>query len=117
MGVSGIGGGGGRPISGPLPNEAAGVRPAEGAHGTSEARGVERAPGTTPLDRLGRGEIDLDGYLDTRVEEAVRQFHGRLPEAQLDFVKRTLREELASDPVLVEFVRRTTGSVPTPRTD
>ena len=64
------------------------------------------------LARLERGEIDLDAYLDARVGEAVQHLEGRLGGAQLDFVKKTLRAELESDPVLVELVRRATGQTP-----
>jgi hypothetical protein len=113
MGVDGIGGG--RPIRGIGPAETAAVThtPEAGqAAGAASAPGVS---GTTPLERLERGEIDLQRYLDTRVDDAVRHLDGRLPGAELEFVKQALREELASDPVLLELVRRATGLLPTPR--
>jgi hypothetical protein len=61
---------------------------------------------------LQRGEIDLAHYLDLRVADAVGPYVGKVPEAQLDFIKDSLRDALASDPVVVELVRRTTGAVP-----
>jgi hypothetical protein len=64
------------------------------------------------LSGLQRGELSLDQYLDTRVTEATQHLAGKISPDQLDFVKQSLREQLTSDPVLVELVRRTTGSLP-----
>jgi hypothetical protein len=73
----------------------------------------DRVAGSDALDQLQRGEISVDQYLDTRVEHAVQHLAARLSPEQLDFVKGSLREQLASDPVLVELVKRATGSGPT----
>jgi hypothetical protein len=118
MGVDGIGSGG-RPVHG------LGVRelgPAEAgataaADGTGSAPSVAGASGSGALGQLERGEINVEQYLDTRVAEAVRHLEGRVPASQVDFVKKALREELSSDPVLVELVRRTTGSSPAVETE
>src|SRR5512139_807579 len=110
MGVDGIGsGGGGRPIGGVGgdPGSVAGVA-AEAARDAAGAPRAERPDGSVALGQLTRGEIDLDAYLDVRVSEAVRHLEGKLTEAQLDFVRSSLREQLATDPVLIELVRRTT---------
>jgi hypothetical protein len=64
------------------------------------------------LARLERGEIGLDAYLDGKVGEATMHLLGKLTPEQLDFVRQTLRTELASDPVLLELIRRTTGKTP-----
>ena len=61
------------------------------------------------LERLERGELGLDAYLDARVSEATRHLTDRLGPAQLELVRQTLRSELSADPVLVELVRRATG--------
>ncbi len=66
------------------------------------------------LARLERGEIGLDAYLDGKVNEATQHLAAKLSPEQLAFVRQTLRSELASDPVLVELVRRTTGKIPEP---
>ncbi len=113
MGVDGIGSGGGRPVrdvGGAAPTEARAVEP--GAAG--ESRAASSASPSAELARLERGEIDLDRYLDSRVDDAVRHLEGKLAPAQIHFVKESLRAELASDPVLMELVRRTTGAVPRP---
>jgi len=66
------------------------------------------------LAKLQRGELSLDQYLDGRVNDAVSHLVGKLSPAQLEFVKQSLRDQMATDPVLVELVQRTTGSVPAP---
>ncbi|MET0794261.1 MAG: hypothetical protein ABW061_22250 [Polyangiaceae bacterium] len=62
------------------------------------------------LESVQRGELSLDQYLDGRVTEATHHLAGKLSPDQLDFVKQSLREQLATDPVLVELVQRTTGT-------
>jgi len=62
------------------------------------------------LSSLQRGELSLDQYLDGRVSDATSHLVGKLSPDQLEFVKQSLREQLATDPVLVELVRRTTGN-------
>lgn len=69
---------------------------------------AEGARGSDALGRLQRGDIGVDEYLDARVEDAVGHLAGKLSNEQLDFVKETLREQLTTDPVLMELVRRTT---------
>jgi hypothetical protein len=116
MSVDGIGGGGKNVGGVGSLDPAAMPKPAEGAN---EVGRTGEAEGTAPaaLERLSRGEITLDQYLDGRVAEAVRHLDGRVPPAQIDFVRAALRESLASDPVVVELVRRATGMVPPARTD
>jgi hypothetical protein len=87
---------------------------AAAAPGVEGNRGPAPSEGTL-LDRLERGEIDLDRYLDAQVDAAVAHVEGPLGAAQVDFIRGVLREQLASDPVLVELVRRATGSIPPPR--
>ncbi len=113
MGIDGIGKPGGLPpgaggIGGP---GGPGAIKGESFH-VDKAAGAERVEGTDPLGQLQRGDITLDQYLDTRVADAVQHLQGKLPPDQLDFVKQSLREQLSSDPVLIELVRRTTGASP-----
>jgi hypothetical protein len=89
---------------------------ASGTNAPSERFGVGAAEKPSvaggDLARLERGEISVDAYLDARVGAATKHFEGRLPRAELEFVRRTLRAELESDPVLVELVRRITSQTP-----
>lgn len=78
---------------------------------------VDRASAAAPSERISaalsslqRGELSLDQYLDGRVNDATHHLAGKISPEQLDFVKQSLREQLATDPVLVELVQRTTGS-------
>lgn len=116
MSVDGIGSGG-RNVGG-VGGTGAPLAP-NAAEGASAGRAVEApaAGGPTPLERLERGEISFDQYLDGRVADAVRHLEGRASGAQIDFVRNALRESLAADPVLVELVRRATGSVPSQGAD
>jgi hypothetical protein len=108
MGIDGIGKPGAPPagIGGPGAN-----KPVE----TGDAFKVDRsaAPeakaGTDALGRLKNGDLTLDEYLEQRVGDAVSHLTQKLSAPQLEFVKDTLREQLKSDPVLVELVRRTTA--------
>ncbi len=67
---------------------------------------------SSALAQLQRGELSLDQYLDGRVNDATSHLVGKLSPDQLEFVKQSLRDQMATDPVLVELVQRTTGSAP-----
>jgi hypothetical protein len=73
---------------------------------------VEATSGSGLLDRLERGELSVDQYLDGRVDEALAPFENKLPAEKLEFMRSALRAELETDPVLVELVRRATEGVP-----
>ncbi|HTU61906.1 MAG TPA: hypothetical protein VMF89_25790 [Polyangiales bacterium] len=111
MSIDGIGG---PPRIGPL-NPSSAASPTEG----TEAFRVDADTATAPVEqtliaRLERGEISLDAYLDQRVEEAVAPFSAKLDPGALSFMRSSLREQLAEDPVLVELVRRATQGASTP---
>jgi hypothetical protein len=79
---------------------------------------VERAAATeaaSALDRVRAGEITIDQYLDQKVQGATEHLAGIVSPEQLSFIQNGLREQLATDPVLVDLVRAATGRVPTPR--
>jgi hypothetical protein len=113
MGIDGIGKPPGASIG-----SVGGVQSGEAARG-AEPFAVDRSAPASPSDRISaalsslqRGELSLDQYLDGRVGEATSHLAGKLSPEQLEFVKQSLREQLATDPVLVELVKRTTGSSP-----
>jgi hypothetical protein len=109
MGIDGIGQGGGTPKVGPGPASISGP---ESDKFELLPESVERSGGAELLDQVQRGEIRLDAYLDVRVANAVGHLEGKLSPEQLEFVKEELREQLRSDPVLIELVRRATGQSP-----
>jgi hypothetical protein len=112
MGIDGIG----KPPApgGPLgPSGAGGSAPTGGAFKIDKPEAASGVSASDPLAQLGRGEIGVDQYLDAKVSQATTHLEGRLGPEQLEFVKSALREQLRTDPVLMELVRRSTGSLPT----
>ena len=59
----------------------------------------------TDLERLQRGTLSLEVYLEARLGNAVQHLAPLLTTERLALVQDTLREQLASDPVLVALVR------------
>ena len=135
MGIDRIGKGGSTPPTGPTSPKGAGpsdrirgpepsrpfeLRPNEkvglgAAHAGETGRTAEvGAVQTSPLERLRAGQIDMNGYLDLKVENATAHLHGLSPH-ELGEVKRMLRDQIASDPTLADLVKQATGSAPTPR--
>ncbi|MES1173808.1 MAG: hypothetical protein ABUL62_05715 [Myxococcales bacterium] len=116
MGIDGIGKPPGANIDG-VPG-ATGAIPARPAEPFSVERGVSASPApagggarvSAALSSVQRGELSVDQYLDGRVTDATSHLVGKLSPDQLEFVKQSLREQLATDPVLVELVQRTTGT-------
>ena len=112
MGIDGIGQGGGAPKIGSGPSSVSGT---ESERFEISPESVDRSDGATLLEQVQRGEIRLDAYLDVRVSDAVGHLEGKLSPEHLEFVKAELREQLRSDPVLIELVRRATGQSPETR--
>lgn len=111
MAIDGIGQGGGVPKVGPGPSSVSGP---DSDKFELLPESIDRSDGAELLEQVQRGEIQLDAYLDIRVTDAVGHLEGRLSPEQLEFVKDELREQLRSDPVLIELVRRATGQSPEP---
>ncbi len=115
MGIDGIGGGG-IPPGGPKGPK--GVAPSTGREfqvdPAAPEESVSGVASPQPLARLESGEITLDQYLDGQVDQAVSHLQDKLPAAQMTIVRETLREQLQTDPVLIELVKRATGQTPEP---
>ena len=128
MGIDGIGKGGPPPVV--LPAGDGGRAPAPEATRAFEVPGASRPGEATPADTvtapeiartegpasgaLGAfrsGAVDLDGYLDRKVDDATAHL-GQMPAADLARVRAALRERLATDPTLVDLVKSATGSAP-----
>ncbi len=127
MGIDGIGkGGGAPPTTGGLPDAGAGpaektgktfqIDPAadpgkaQPGSGSAGVAGVGTV-GTGPLERLRAGEIDLDGYLDLKLDEATAHLPELTP-ADRDPIREMLRARLAGDPMLRDLVQQATGREP-----
>jgi hypothetical protein len=112
MSIDGIGRPPGGPGGvGPLPGPAS---PSASGEGFQVERGsapsAAAVPSSGPLARLARGEIDVEQYLDARVEEAIAPLASKVPLESLEYIRTSLRAELENDPVLVELVRRATSA-------
>jgi hypothetical protein len=68
-----------------------------------------------PAAQFERGELDVDGYLDALVNDAIELVGGKLPADRITWLRGMLREQLVSDPVLRERVRQATGREPQAR--
>ena len=88
-----------------------GGAPAEFKVKKGDASGPVSKP---PLEQLRAGEISISKYLDIKVDEATSHLDRRLSGEQLSFVRDNLRQQLASDPVLADLVKSTTGMLPPP---
>ncbi len=66
---------------------------------------------STPLEKLRAGEIDLDRYLDLKVNDATAHLGG-LRAHEMEGLRSLLREQLTSDPSLVDLVQQATGQRP-----
>jgi hypothetical protein len=68
---------------------------------------VEVSIESGPLGRFRRGEIDLDTYVDLKVEAAMAHLLG-LPPLQLEKTRALLRAKIAAAPELQELIRKAT---------
>lgn len=104
----------GKGPSGIGPPEQAGIGPTP--QPAAESFRVAEATAAQPsgsLDRVRSGETTLAQYLDDKVEVATKHLVGRVRPEQLEWIQQNMREQMASDPVLVDLVKAATGSVPT----
>ncbi len=53
----------------------------------------------------------MNQYLDAKVQEATAHLHG-VPRAELDAIRKMLREQIATDPALADLVKQATGHAP-----
>lgn len=80
--------------------------------GRGGAQAKRRSTASEDLQRLERGEIDLDAYLESRVELALSKLGGRVSEEQRAFLRQLALDQLETDPVLRKYVRQATGREP-----
>ena len=65
----------------------------------------------SPLERWRAGEINLDAYIDLKVERATAHL-SRLPPAELARVRAMLRARIIMEPELRDLLRQATGREP-----
>ena len=103
---------GGAPAPAPELGGSSASRPAGRAfEGASPSVAAPAAPAasSSALERLRSGDIDIDGYLNLKTQEATAHL-ASLPPVQLEAIRSALRDRLASDPALVDLVRTATGA-------
>jgi hypothetical protein len=118
MGIDGIGKGGKLPPTGGTEgvgstSKTGATFEVEGAKPTDATSATQHVDATSPLARLKAGEIDVNGYVDLKVDEATKGLQG-LPPTDLADLKSMLREKMVSDPGLADLVHQATGHVPSP---
>jgi len=115
MGIDGIGKGGVPPpatgIDRPTSPTASEVGSPSAEFKVGKAASSE-APTPVSLDQVRSGAISIAQYLDLKVNEATSHLAGRLSAEQISFVRTSLREQLSSDPALVDLVKTATGHLP-----
>ncbi len=85
---------------------------ASGAGAADTVGGVQNGP----LARLRSGQIDLNQYLDQKVDQATAHL-GALPAQQRSAIREALRAQMSSDPALTDLVQKATGQLPEPTSD
>ncbi|MDB4943670.1 MAG: hypothetical protein JWP97_3204 [Labilithrix sp.] len=85
----------------------------EGPGRTDATAAASPATPATPLARLRAGEVDVNGYVDLKVDEATKNLKGLSP-AEVGDIKNVLRDQMRSDPGLSDLVREATGKSPSP---
>jgi len=58
----------------------------------------------------------VNGYVDLKVDEVVKGLKGLSP-AEIDDIRKMLRDQMATDPGLADLVRTATGQMPSPPED
>ena len=115
MGIDRIGKGTSAPPEALTPKE--GAARGTGASASFEVSRKETAPVTQAahvkasgaLEGIRSGALDMNGYLDAKVDEATAHL-SHLSPAQLEAVKSVVRSQLTSDPHLAELVQQATGN-------
>jgi len=118
LGIDRIGKGASSPPEALTPKEGAarGERPAT----SFEVTHKEHAPvspsaqagavkASTALEGIRSGALDMNGYLDAKVDEATAHLTHLSP-AQLEAVKGVVRSQIVADPHLAELVQQATGN-------
>jgi hypothetical protein len=76
------------------------------------ALGHGEAPTSGQLQKLRRGEITLSEYIDICAEGAVEHLKGLVDPERLQFIQSTLREQMTTDPVLIQYLGQATDLDP-----
>jgi hypothetical protein len=67
------------------------------------------APVSPALDRLRRGELTVEAYVEDRVEHAMARLDQHMSAEQREQVRQVLREHVMTDPALQKQLEALTG--------
>lgn len=79
--------------------------------GPSATAPIDATDASSPLARLRAGEINVDQYVDLRIDEAMHALQG-MPASAVADIRGLLREKIVSDPTHLDLVRQATGQTP-----
>lgn len=82
-----------------------------GAEPNAPVGGLDAVDASSPLARLRAGEIDVEQYVDLRIDEAMHALQG-MPPSDITAIRGLLREKIVSDPTHLDLVRQATGQTP-----
>jgi hypothetical protein len=88
----------------------------EAPKAATQAEAAEAVKGPSALEQLRAGKIDVNQYVEIKLDEATAHLKG-MGAAELEQVREILRAKIVQDPHLVELVRQATGRVPSPPED
>jgi hypothetical protein len=83
------------------------VRPFEVEKKSSSSQ-VEAAQPKTPFEHFQAGNVDVNGYIDMKVQEATSHLQ-TLSSRQLESVRSILRDHVSNNPVLSDLVGSATS--------
>jgi hypothetical protein len=79
--------------------------------GTAPVTQTTAVGGPSPIEQLRSGQIDVNGYLDLKVNEATGHLQG-LTRVELDALRNMLRDQISTDPALADLFQQATGHGP-----
>lgn len=118
MPIDRIGKGGGVPPQAPGASGPSGAAPTktfevERPDAPQKTEGVSEV-GTSALDKLRAGKIDVHQYVEMKLDEATKHLKG-LHASELEHIRELLKDKIVQDPQLVDLVRQATGQIPKPQ--
>src|SRR5512140_2070495 len=116
MPIDPIGKGGGIPQAPAAtgPDAASPAKPFEVSAGAPAQKADAAGAVSGPLADLRAGKIDVNQYVDLKLDEATAHLKG-LHASELAHIRDVLKEKLVHDPQIADLVRQAAGSVPAPR--
>ncbi len=104
---------GGPDAAAPTKTFEVGATDAGGPAGAAHKADATQAVASGPLGELRAGKIDVNQYVDRKLDEATSHLKG-LHASELAHIRDVLRDKIVHDPQIADLVRQAAGSVPAP---